>query len=88
MTTEQEENTHLTLSFCTVPLEVGSTLALALPAPHRDVGVADEVHVHGQAGRGGGAVLEWLEGGRSWCWLLIDWVANTLNRQMMSRGDI
>ena len=78
-------NTYLTLSLLSVPPEVGPAPTLALIAPHREVGVADEVHVQGQAGRGVGAVLEWLEAGRSWCWLLINWVANTLKRQMMSR---
>ena len=80
--------TYLTLSLLSVPPEVGPAPTLALIAPHREVGVADEVHVHSQAGRRVGAVLEWLEAGRSWCWLLIYWVADTLKMQMMSRGDI
>ena len=54
-------NTHLTLSCVTVPFEVSPAPTLALLPAHGEVGVADEVHVHGHAGRFGGAVLEWLE---------------------------
>ena len=67
---ENLENTHLTLSCITVPLEIGPAPTLALLPSHGEVGVADEVHVHGLAGQGGGAVLEWLEAGGSWRWLL------------------
>ena len=52
--------TNLAFPGLCVPPHVGPALALAL-APHGEVGVADEVHVHGHAGRFGGAVLEWLE---------------------------
>jgi len=53
---------HVNLTFpgLCVPPHVGPALALAL-APHGEVGVADEVHVDGHAGGGGGAVLERLE---------------------------
>ena len=68
---EDSLNTHLTLSCVTVPFEVGPAPTLALLPAHGEVGVADEVHVHGLVGGGGGAVLEWLEAGRSWRWLLI-----------------
>ena len=51
---------HLTFPCLSVPPHVGPALAIPLPS-HGEVGVADEVHVNGHAGRFGGAVLEWLE---------------------------
>jgi len=69
---------HVDLTFpcLCVPSHISPALTLSL-ASRGEVGVADEVHVHSQAGGGGGAVLEWLEVGGSWRWSLVLWVATT-----------
>ena len=71
---------HLTFPCLCVPSHISPALTLSL-ASCGEVCVADEVHVHSQAGGGGGAVLEWLEVGGSRRWSLVLWVATTLKEQ-------
>jgi len=62
-------NVHveLTLALLGVPTHVPSTLTGARLAGHRDVQVADEVHVHCRAARRAHTALEWIKGGKSRC---------------------